>query len=278
LTATQTQTRDALITALKIFSRGWRSLSPQSTPQITAFAAEIDTIVPISEDEAITDDAAVFPGWDRSTRSQRGWWEFQSRDRRLLVKNINVSTPETRTGADLIYVRRDPDALVLVQYKMMEQLESGEWIFRPRTNDRLFRQLEKLLSFVNESMTEQDVVDLSNHRLGPGFTFVKFIEGHGKRGLTENELTPGYYLPAELVRELLKYPDEGPQGGRVHYIGRSRSIDTQTFVKLIQDSWIGSVGATTELLAKIVGLIPSERLENRVVAVDEPLSSSSSSS
>lgn len=78
-------------------------------------------------------------------------------------------------------------------------------------------------------------------------------------------------VPAELVRELSKYSDVGPQGGRVHYIGRGRYIDTETFVKLIQDFWIGSVGSTTELLAKLVRLIPSGHLESRVVAVDEPL-------
>jgi hypothetical protein len=78
-------------------------------------------------------------------------------------------------------------------------------------------------------------------------------------------------VPAELVRELSKYPDVGPQGGRVHYIGRGRYIDTETFVKLIQDFWIGSVGSTTEFLAKLVRLIPSGHLESRVVAVDEPL-------
>jgi hypothetical protein len=244
-------------------------------PQLTGFAADIDGIFFLSENDAIADDAVVFPAWDRSARSERGWWEFRNRRRRLLVKNINVSTEERRTGADLVYARRNPDTIVLVQYKMMEQLETGDWVFRPRTNDRLVRQVEKLLSFAKQNTSSRrQVRRLEEHRLGPGFTFVKFLEGHGRRGLTEDELTAGYYLPTELVRELLKNPDVGPSGGRVHYIKQSRYLDPRTFVKLVQDSWIGSIGSTTELLTRIVGLIPSEQLKNRVLAVDEPLADS----
>jgi hypothetical protein len=96
-------------------------------PQLTGFAADIDGIFFLSEND--------FPAWDRSARSERGWWEFRNRRRRLLVKNINVSTEERRTGADLVYARRNPDTIVLVQYKMMEQLETGDWVFRPQGTD-----------------------------------------------------------------------------------------------------------------------------------------------
>jgi hypothetical protein len=50
-----------------------------------------------------------------------GWFEFRSGDRQLLVKNINFSTAETMTGADLVYVSRDPDCVVLVQYKLLKE-------------------------------------------------------------------------------------------------------------------------------------------------------------
>jgi hypothetical protein len=39
------------------------------------------------------------------------------RERDLRAKNINFKGEETATGADLVYVRSDPESVVLVQYK-----------------------------------------------------------------------------------------------------------------------------------------------------------------
>lgn len=116
------QRRDAVATALNIFRQKWRSVEPVPPSEPSAFAEEIDETVRGVENDFIDDDAAVFPGWERFARSQRGWWEFRSRNRQLRIKNINKHPAETRTGADLIYVRRAPDAVVLVQYKMLERL------------------------------------------------------------------------------------------------------------------------------------------------------------
>jgi hypothetical protein len=69
---------------------------------------------------------------------------------------------------------------------------------------------------------------------------------------------------------MLKTPDSGPRGGKVHYVSKGRYIDTRTFVKLVQDAWIGSVGST-EALIRIVGLLPSTDVRERIVAIDEPI-------
>jgi len=261
--------RDAFATALRMFAGRWRDLRPHVEAQVTSFAHEIDSSMPATENDAISDDASNFPGWNRSSRSQRGWWEFRNNGRRLLLKNINVSTQETRTGADLVYARRAPDSFVLVQYKMLEQLD-GEWVYRPRSDDRLYRQLDRLLSYLESPMPLVAPARIEDHRLGPGFTFVKFLEGYPQRGLADDELTSGFYLPAALVKEMLKTPDSGPRGGKVHYVSKGRYIDTRTFVKLVQDAWIGSVGST-EALIRIVGLLPSTDVRERIVAIDEPI-------
>ena len=65
--------------------------------------------------------------------------------------------------------------------------------------------------------------------------------------------------------------EAGPRGGNVIYVRNGRYIDTRTFVKLVQDGWIGSTGPTTDLISRIVGLVPTSDTGNRIFAVDEPL-------
>jgi hypothetical protein len=263
------QRRDAVATALRIFRQRWRSAEPVPAAEPTSFAEDIDQAVRGVENDYIQDDAAVFPGWERSARSRSGWWEFRSRDRRLLIKNINVSPAETRTGADLIYVRRAPDSVVLVQYKVLQKLKkTGELIFRP--DGRLDSQVDRMLAF---RAMQDDLVDVDPHeyRIGRGFTFVKFLHDDGSTGLADDELTSGYYIPSEIVRSMLSRPSKGPSGGDVHYVEQYRHIDGTTFVKLVQDSWIGSIGSATDLLRQTVGLLESSLRDDATIAVDEPI-------
>jgi len=263
------QRRDAVATALRIFRQRWRSAEPVPVAHPTDFAEDIDQTVRGVENDYIQDDAAVFPGWERSARTRSGWWEFQSRDRRLLIKNINVHPAETRTGADLIYVRRAPDSVVLVQYKLLQKLnKTGDLIFRP--DGRLDRQVDRMLAFRG---MQEDSVDIDPHeyRIGHGFTFVKFLLDGGSTGLSDDELSSGYYMPSEIVRSMLSSPSKGPSGGEVHYVEHYRHIDGMTFVKLVQDSWIGSTGSATELLRQTVGLLESSLRDDTTIAVDEPI-------
>lgn len=263
------QRRDAVATALRIFRQRWRSAEPVPVAEPTGFAEEIDQTVRGVENDYIQDDAAVFPGWERSARSRSGWWEFRSRERRLLIKNINVSPAETRTGADLIYVRRAPDSVVLVQYKVLQKLEkTGELIFRP--DGRLGSQVDRMLAY---RTMQEDIADVDplEYRIGRGFTFVKFIFDGGSTGLADDELSSGFYVPSEIVKSMLSSPSKGPSGGEVHYVERYRHIDGTTFVKLVQDSWIGSTGGATDLLRKTVGLLESSLRDDATIAVDEPV-------
>jgi hypothetical protein len=266
------QRRDAMSTALRIFApRSWRALRPVRDPNVSSLARDIDGALSLTEAEALADDSEIFPGWDTSNRSQRGWREFRNGSRRLLLKNINASLPETRTGADLAYVRRSPDSVVLVQYKMLRMID-GEWSFRPEREDRIYRQVEKLLSFqaMEPERSWPPTVQENDFRLGPEFTYLKFVEGAAPAGLGDQELTRGYYIPASLTKAILANPDRGSRGGKLHHISRKRYVDSRTFVTLVRDSWIGSSISTTVLL-QILGLLPSLDARTYVVAVDEPV-------
>ena len=160
---------DAGQTALRLFTRKWHEIEPtrEDVPG-SVVAARVELLARASENDFITDDATRFLDWELQSPSNGGWFEFQEGERQLLVKNINVSTAETKTGADLVYVSANPAAVVLVQYKLLERLKSTEeLIYRP--DGRLSRQVEKMLHLGRNSEPPRETSDV---RLGEGVGFV----------------------------------------------------------------------------------------------------------
>lgn len=259
---------DANLTALRLFSRAWRGLQVVESSGPSDFAVEIELASTGNENDYITDDTSSFLDWDRSRGSRQGWFEFRSGDRRLNVKNLNVSTAENETGADLVYVSREPDVIVLVQYKLLEILQTtGDAVFRP--DGRLDGQVQRLLALSPSTIDRGSAEEAS--RLGPDFGFVKFIVPSEPRQLRGDDLPHGKYYPADAVRRMLSHPDQGPHGGRVYYVERRRSIDGETFARLVRDRWIGSSGTATDILLRTLGVRPSAERAPLTLAVDEPL-------
>jgi hypothetical protein len=258
---------EAAASALHFFTAGWHLLEPVPTPAPSGFAHELEQLSGAIENDFITDDAAVFPDWERAAYSQGGWWEFRNKGRRLLVKNINVSPQETRTGADLVYVRRAPDTFVLVQYKLLEKLSDGRLVFRP--DGRLDGQIARMLALENTRQDSAITESAETYRLGDGFSFVKFVFPEAARPVRPGGLTPGFYLPGEYARRALLTPEMGPQGGSVHFITNHRYLSSDTFARLVRDSWVGSTGDATSLLRQAFNLRDSDA--DLVLAVDEPL-------
>jgi hypothetical protein len=223
--------REAASSALHFFGAGWHLLDPELSPAPSDFALELEQLSGTTENDFITDDSSVFPGWERSAYSRGGWWEFHNKGRRLLVKNINVSPQENRTGADLVYVRRRPDAFVLVQYKMLQQLNDGRLIFRP--DGRLDGQVARMLSLENMPRGNAATDDINTYRLGQGFSFVKFVLPAAARPERPGELMPGFYFPSEYARRVLISPHAGPQGGNVYFVRDHRHLMPETFARLV---------------------------------------------
>lgn len=53
---------------------------------------------------------------------------------------------------------------------------------------------------------------------------------------------------------MLAHPSKGPKRGDIHLVDEWRSLDGETFAKLVRDQWVGSVGGVTEKLLAILGL------------------------
>lgn len=262
--------QEAASSALRVFAPNWHQarVDPDSSP--SPFAEHWADIASDSrEDDAITDDASRFPDWERSGTTHNGWWAYLREGRRLLIKNINVSPEEAQTGADLVYVHRHPDAVVLVQYKILTSLANGRRIFRP--DGRLDDQVNRMAGF--EAM-EPGAVDgdaLDTYRISTGFSFVKFVEPTAARASRgAGDLHRGYYFPTDLARRMLRAPGIGPQGGAVHYVTEHRSLQSALFEALVRDVWVGSTGDITTRLRSILGLTAVDN-SSLVLAFDEPV-------
>lgn len=258
--------REANSSALHIFRPAWHTLRPEPDPHPSQFAFEVEDLAGATENDAITDDAGAFPGWDRSEHTRGGWWEFRSAGRRLLVKNINVSPQENQTGADLVYVRREPDAFVLVQYKLLATLSNGRPLFR--ADGRLEAQVQRMLELENSPPGTFAADDLDTYRIGNGFSFAKFVLPSAAQTERPGELVPGYYLPSEFARRVLLAPDSGPNGGAVHYVAETGHLTSDMFARLVRDGWIGSTGDVTAFLRSVFNL--RDTSDALVIAVDEP--------
>jgi hypothetical protein len=181
------------MTAVRIFDREWRKLEPIDIPSSPPVRVD-EMIARATENDLVNDDLSVFPDW-KAGRSQGGWIEFRSNGRRLFVKNVNVSTVETSTGADLVYWRADSDSFVIVQYKKLEYTEDGGFFYR--IDDRLSGQVQRLLQRTSPAVSNSCRTH-DNYRLTDVSAFVKFVAPLERHA--DDELIPGYYVPADLMK------------------------------------------------------------------------------
>jgi hypothetical protein len=231
-------------------------------------------------------DAALFPGWDRS-RVIDGWFEFRAGERRVLIKNVDQEPAESHTGGDLIYLRRNPDLAVVVQYKRLtRRQEHAPWLFYD--DHRLMGQLANLIALDTEPPQDGTnrngaadptgerpetlaIDDPADYRLGPRAGYVKFVdvEPLGGDGLSP---LPGCYLPADFAHSVLATTARDSGSLPPFNPRKTRYIDSQTFVTLVAGGWIG----TRADVAAILGDKYLPRLRNLVsgsltMAFDEPL-------
>ncbi|MEW2593893.1 hypothetical protein AB0893_26105 [Micromonospora aurantiaca] len=260
------EARDAGMSAMRVFSPDWRELRPTAVTD-QPLAPELEQfLAAVTENDLIQDDIVPFDGW-RQHRSQGGWVEFQSAGRRLLVKNINFKPMETITGADLIYWRSDPDAFVIVQYKVLTKDRDG-FIHRINGQDRLPGQLEAMLACTQSDGTPPSTT--TNFRLANTSAFVKFAYPMTKLH-ADNQLIDGHYLPADFVQLMYARPDEGRGGGKILRFPTARSIDPETFSRLVRDCWIGTSGKASTALHKLLPGLRDHPPAHLLVAYDEPL-------
>jgi hypothetical protein len=181
-------------------------------------------------------DSQQFPGWDPNTDPQirSDVKTFTGGDGRLVeIMSINATPVESRTGVDLLYLRKNLQSLVGVQYKILNQ--------RSYLNpDQRFRnQLRRMRYWTDHFPHEKDSAE--DWRLSVDWTYAKLLEA-GAMYVTPVHILPGHYLALGYAEALLNDPASLGPGGGVQLGPRTahRHLNNSTFIGLLQRAAIGS--------------------------------------
>lgn len=201
-----------------------------------------------SEDTSVAYDGMRFLDFDR-IENPSGAVRFAKGHERLTIVNVNRQPLERTTGADLIYINETHPSFVLVQYKAMrrEGDERSELVYRPDA------QLKEELARMRKLKVGADDDSPAGFRLSPVSCYIKLYKPVARLDRTQ-DLVSGMYLPLDYYDALVASDDvRGPRGGVViSYSTVTRHISNDLFVGLVRGGWIGSRGATTKRLEKLV--------------------------
>jgi len=216
--------------------------------------------VHLHEDAVIEHDAREIDDWTLEQSKATGWARFIKGSGRdvLEVFTANKRPLEELFGVDLIYLNKNRESLVMVQYKMLEgartvvrqedaEFEEKEWSVH--VDEQFKSELVRMTKF------DKDADSNSDYRLNPTSFFFKLVKRDAETK------SAGIILSREHLQFLIDSGTlDGPKGGlkigfrqlNGHYIRSSG------FVELIRSGYIGSRGATTKHLKQLVDLTLSE--------------------
>ncbi|TAK66953.1 MAG: hypothetical protein EPO22_03375 [Dehalococcoidia bacterium] len=164
---------------------------------------------------------------------------------------------------DLLYYHHRYQSFVFVQYKRMTPRTGGP-VYRPggRTYEM---ELRRMREADLATRTGTAPTTIREYRLWPGAFFFKLCP-NVDLDADAAELIKGMYIPLDYW-DVLVADARGPRGGAVvTYAGAERWLNNTLFVSLVQDGWIGSAGATTAQLNRIVRAV-LEQNHSVIVAV-----------
>lgn len=202
------------------------------------------------EDSILRHDAARFAGWMEIESAVVDVWRFEDpvwSARRVTVLYADKTPLETRTGTDLIYFREDTKAFILVQYKRMVDGADG---LHYRPDSQLDLEIER---FEALGLLDSPATSVAEVRLSAAPFYIKLVEPDITRP-EGNHLAKGMYFPLELFQLLRTSPlTRGPRGGvLIGWHTAQRYITNTQFVALVQESWIGTRGAASDAIERII--------------------------
>jgi hypothetical protein len=176
---------------------------------------------------------------------------FERRGRRVTVINVNRTPIERTLGVDLIYYTSTFNGYVLVQYKRMEHADDDDderWRFRP--DNQFEDELARMRTLVESEASD---VEPNDFRLDERCCYLKFCRSVTPQPFSR-DLISGIYVPLAYWDCLVKAEAlRGPRGGTLlTYENVIRYLTTGTFVALVQSSWVGSRGITSDQITEVI--------------------------
>jgi hypothetical protein len=190
--------------------------------------------------------------WDGMTPChESGVSVFQSGQRKLEVIYANKNDLEKTLGVDLIYYNSKYKSFILLQYKLMKEDSNGdEFCFRP--DDQLRIELKRMDDFVKLHPPSM-MVEHEDYRLCSDGFLLKLVPNRGLQPAS-GELIKGMYLTKSYVDFLLG--ENGPKGERggqlLTFKNSPRYLTNIEFAQMVNRGWIGTAGATSDILNKLI--------------------------
>ena len=203
----------------------------------------------ILEDAVIEHDARVVQGFTLSESDLTGRAIFRRDSEMLEVITANKRPLEEALGIDLIYLNAIKKNIVMVQYKMLERLQTAkqtDWLYRP--DGQLEKEISRMKRFSNSH-----VPGPLEYRINPQVYYLRFVRRDaalGKQAVT---------MPIDHFKTLRNDPGcKGPRGAfRISYdtLG-GRYLRQEGFLDLLRSGYIGAyaqeAGDLTNLIRAII--------------------------
>ncbi len=244
--------RDAIGLALDIAGvdrkKLFRSVKRIDAENATSILDIIDA-QPIAERSIIEGDRAALQLALSGESASASFKDDRRREVRIYVLD---STPlETATGVDLLLYQHGYQSFLLVQYKAMSYDHAGgTWTYRV-TGSNVEEQL-KAMARVRDALPQSAPRELRHLRLSEEPFFFKFCE---RRALNPSDegLSAGLTMTAPALQHFLGLPEARTgQSLNVGYANCPRYLNNTEFVGLAKAGWLGSQGAATGAIAKIL--------------------------
>lgn len=245
---------DALTLALRAFGATDAAVSRLVTTGATTALENAR----LREDAVIEHDARWIPGWNLDDSDLTGRAVFRRGRETLEVFTANKQPLEALFGVDLIYLNLRRRAIVMVQYKIMEEQErparrrsfdmldgaeyrEPEWIVR--LDDQFRDEVERMERFATEA-------DPSGaYRMSTNPFFFKLVKRHG------DTKSPGILMSLDHLNHLRTAGElTGERGGlRISYGALDgHYLRGETFVELVRSGYVGTHCATTDHMEALI--------------------------
>lgn len=211
--------------------------------------------VRVLEDAAIEHDARWLPGWDLDNSDLTGRARFLRHDGELEIYTANRRDLEHIFGVDLVYFNVARGALVMVQYKMLEQDRGLGAGWQVRIDGQFESELDRMRRF------DADLDPDGPYRLHPGPFFVKMMKRRSAATAAGILVSLGH-LDHMLARGGLRGSRDGLRIDHDELDGHY--LRSEAFVELVRSGYIGSRGVTTDHLR---ALVEATLVEGRAVVV-----------
>ena len=232
--------QDAVDLALKAFGLSDGATSVE-LPGDTALST-----IRLQEDAVIEHDARSIPGWRLDASHLTGRAMFVRGDQQLEVITANKRPLEELLGVDLIYLNHSHRALIMVQYKIMNRLQSSrdadqEWVVE--VDEQFRKELARM------DMFDKELAAKGPFRLNSGAFFFKLMKRNSGVKSSGIILSLGHFKDLVSSGRLT-----GPRGGlRINYAElNGHYLRGEAFVDLIRSGYIGTRAATTDHLQNLI--------------------------